>query len=62
IDQLGLGLGFVHGCLLMLQAAGDRIDQFGIPASLPFGFEPVIYRLDNLRIPALLWSQKIVLY
>jgi hypothetical protein len=46
----------------MLQAASDRIDQFWIPASLPFGFEPVIDRLDNLSVPALFWSQKIVLY
>jgi hypothetical protein len=46
----------------VLQAASDRIDQFRIPSALPFGFEPVIDRLDNLSIPALFWSQKIVLY
>jgi hypothetical protein len=46
----------------MLQAAGDRIDQFRIPSALPFGFEPVVDRLDNLSIPTLFWSQKIVLY
>jgi len=40
----------------MLQAANNRIDQFWIPSALPFGFEPVIDRLDNLSIPALFLS------